>query len=105
MDGRGPAGDGAPHRASGDRPVLAKVLEVVAGGAQTVVLLGTFLLGLGWGGWTYGAALLLAAAAFVPLLRCAARRRVLLMLLVPVLSAAVSAGLLRLGDSLGHTGA
>jgi hypothetical protein len=84
--------------------VLAKVLEVVAGAAQTVVLLGTFLLGLGWGGWTHGTALLLAVAAFVPLLVCARRRQLLLVLLVPVLSAAASAGLLRLGHSLGHTG-
>jgi hypothetical protein len=72
----------------------AKAAQAVAGGAQTVVLLGTLLLGLGWGGPTHLLALLQAAVAFVPLLRFAAQGRTGLVLLVPLLSAGLSGGLL-----------
>jgi hypothetical protein len=85
--------------------VRTNVAEVFAGGGQTLVLLGTFLMGLGWGGWTYPVAVLQAAVAFAPLLRLAGRRRTGLMLLVPVVSAALSVGLLLAGQALGHTAA
>lgn len=72
------------------------VLLVVLGCAgQVVVLLATFLAGLGWGGVTYVAALLQAGAAFVLIAWIAGRRR--LVVLVPVLSAALSVGLFVVG--------
>ena len=96
---------GASSTESGSRRVRTNVAEVLAGAGQTFVLLGTFLMGLGWGGWTHLVALLQAALAFLPLLRFAARRRSGLMLLVPVVSAALSVGLLMAGQALDHTGA
>lgn len=94
-----------PNRQPGGRQVLSKALEVLAGAAQAFVLMATFLLGLTWGGWTYPVALGQAVVAFVPLLRLAGRRRLGWALLVPVVSAALSAGLLRAGEALGHMGA
>lgn len=85
--------------------MVASVLEVLAGAAQALVLLGTLLMGLGWGGWTYLAAVAQAVLAFVPLLRLTRQRRLALALLVPVLSAALTAGLLVVGRALGQTGA
>jgi hypothetical protein len=105
-----PVDGAAPDpRPSSQRPggpaALSKALEVLAGAAQALVLMSTFLLGLGWGGWTYPVAVGQAAVAFVPLLRLAGRRRLGWALLVPVVSAALTAGLLAGGDALGHTGA
>ena len=96
-----------PHPSSrpGGQGALSKALEVLAGAGQALVLMSTFLLGLGWGGWTYPVAVVQAAVAFVPLLRLAGRRRLGWALLVPVVSAALTAGLLAAGDALGHTGA
>ncbi len=83
---------------------LASAWEVLAGGAQALVAFGTLLLGLGWGGWTYPAAVV-QAVAFLLLLRPARRRHLGLLLLVPVVSAALSIGLFRAGQALGHLGA
>lgn len=75
------------------RRAVRTALTVLAFAAQAFVLLVTFLMGLGWGGFTYLAALMQAGAAFVPLTRLATRRRKAV-LLVPVLSAALTGGLL-----------
>jgi hypothetical protein len=85
--------------------VLSTSVQVLAGAAQALVLMSTLLLGLGWGGWTYPLAVVQAAVAFAPLLRLAGRQRLGWALLVPVVSGAVSAGLLGAGAALGHTGA
>ena len=97
--------DGAPGQQRGGPPVRVKVAEALAGAGQAFVLLGTFIMGLGWPeGWTYPAALLQAAMAFLPLLWLSHRRRLGLMLLVPVVSGALSMGLLMAGAALDSTG-
>ena len=95
---------GASSTESGSRRVRTNVAEVLAGAGQTFVLLGTFLMGLGWGGWTYPAAVV-QAMAFVPLLWRARQRHLGLLLLLPVVSAALSVGLFMAGQELGHMGA
>lgn len=96
--------DGAPSEQPGGRRVLANVVEGLAVAAQVVVFFGTSVMGLGWGGWTYSAAVAQAVVAFVPLLWLAPRRRPGLMMLVPVASAALTAGLFMAGQALGQTG-
>lgn len=98
------ASDGARSPEAGGRRVLAKVVEGFAVGLQTVVLLGTYVMGLGWGGGTHTAAAAQAVVAFLPLLWLAPRRRPGWMLLVPAVSAALSGALLMAGQALGHTG-
>ena len=71
---------------AGVRTALTGLAYVV----QACVLLLTFVLGLGWGGLTYVAAVLQAILAFALIARLAARPTVLL---VPVLSAALTAAL------------
>lgn len=79
-------------------------LALVLGLVQFMVLAGTFFMGLGWGGFTWLAALLQALAGFwaIALL---ARRRSWLVLAVPVLSVALTAGLVTLGGAVGDVGA
>ena len=96
--------EGASRPQPGRPRGLAKVAEALAGAGQAFVLFGTFLLGLGWpAGWTYPAALLQAAVAFGPLLWLARERRLGLLLLVPVVSGALSVGLLMAGEALSQT--
>lgn len=88
--------DAAPRPGPGGGRALPAVLAVLACAAQTLVLLATFVMGLGWAGLTYIAALLQAGAAFV-LIAWLAGRRGKVVVLVPVLSAALSAGLFSAG--------
>ena len=85
--------DGTPPapepRGSG---LLLTVLTVLACAAQAFVLFFTFVMGLGWGGLTYLAAVLQAALAFGLIAWFAARRR-RAVVLVPLLSAALTAAL------------
>jgi hypothetical protein len=77
------------------------VLAVLASAVQLGVLAFTFLMGLGWGGLTYLAALLQAAAALVVIARLAGRKGSAV-LLVPVLSAALTAALAIAGQVHGR---
>ena len=80
---------------------LPAVLAGLAGAAQALVLFATFLMGLGWGGPTYLAALVQAGAAFAPLSWLATRRRATVVL-VPLVSAALSVGLAFAGQAHGR---
>ena len=93
-------GGGAP---SPDRSAgrLQGAIAVLAGLAQLGVLAFTFLMGLGWGGLTYVAALLQAAAGLVVIARLAGRKGAAV-LLVPVLSAASTAALAVIGQAHGR---
>ncbi len=102
--GRAAPKEGAPSPESRGRRVLARGLEVLAGGAQAFVAFATLLLGLGWGGWTYPVAVV-QAVLFVLLLWPARQRHLGLLLLVPVISGALSVGCFRAGQALGHMGA
>ena len=68
------------------------MLTVLAYAAQALVLFFTFVMGLGWGGLTYIVALLQAGLASILITRLALRKR-RIVVLVPVLSAALTAGL------------
>ena len=94
-----PSGQAPQPERSGQR--LMAVLAGFAGAAQAFVLFATFLMGLGWGGPTYVAALVQAGAAFVPLSWLATRRRAEV-LLVPLVSAALTAGLAFAGQAHGR---
>jgi hypothetical protein len=76
-------------------------LTVVACAVQAFVLLFTFLMGLGWGGLTYLAAVLQALSAFALIAWLAARRR-RAVVLVPLLSAALTAALAVAGQAHGR---
>lgn len=93
-EGGAPAPEPSTPRSRWAIAVLASVL-------QSCVLAITFLMGLGWGGPTYLAALLQAAAALVVIARTAGRRGGAL-LLVPVLSAAFTAALFIAGQAYGR---
>ena len=84
-----------------DERVLPAVLTVLALAAQAIVLFFTFVMGLGWGGFTYVAALLQASLAFGLIGRLAARKRGAV-LLVPVLSAALTGALSSVGQAHGR---
>ncbi len=93
----------SPH-APPQQPPSAGVraaLTVLACLAQAFVLFFTFVMGLGWGGLTYLAALLQAVLAFGLIARLATggRRTVVL---VPVLSAALTAVLAVAGQAHGR---
>ncbi len=77
------------------------VRTVLACAAQAFVLFFTFVMGLGWGGLTYFAAVLQAALAFGLIARLAARSR-RAVVLVPVLSAALTAALAVAGQAHGR---
>ena len=94
-----PDGDARGPEPSAPRSRAA--FAVLAGMAQLGVLAFTFLMGLGWGGLTYLAALLQAAAALVVISRLAGRKGAAL-LLVPVLSATLTAALAAAGQAHGR---
>ncbi len=77
------------------------VLTVLACAVQAFILFFTFVMGLGWGGLTYFAAVLQAALAFGLIARLAARSR-RAVVLVPVLSAALTAALAVAGQAHGR---
>lgn len=90
--------------ASGPDPLgrrVATVLTVLACVAQALVLFATFVMGLGWGGLTYLAALVQAGLAFGLIGWLAAQRRTVVVL-VPVASAALTAGLAFAGQAHGR---
>ena len=95
-----PAGNAPRPEPSGKR-MLPTVLTVLACATQTFVLFATFLMGLGWGGLTYVAALVQAGLAFVLIARLASRRRSIVVL-VPLLSAALTAALAFTGQAHGR---
>ncbi len=95
-----PDGNAPAPEPRGSR-LLLTVLTVLACAVQTFVLLFTFVMGLGWGGLTYVAALLQAALAFVLIAWLVSRRRSLVVL-VPVLSAALTAALAFAGQAHGR---
>ena len=71
-----------------------------------MVTLMTFVMGLGWGGATYTAALLQSVLAFVVIVGLARyARHASLSLLVPLVSGGLTFALAMLGEQLGHTGA
>ncbi len=76
------------------------LLTVLACAGQAFVLFSTFVMGLGWAGLTYLAGVLQAVLAFGLIARLAAGRR-RAVVLVPVLSAALTAGLLGAGLAYG----
>ena len=80
------------------------LLTVLACALQALVLFATFVMGLGWGGVTYAAALVQAGLGFVLILRLAARGRGLV-LLVPLVSAGLTVGLVLTGTALGRAAA
>jgi hypothetical protein len=93
-DAGAPSPEPSARRSRGAIAVLASVV-------QLGVLAFTFLMGLGWGGLTYFAALLQAAAALVVIARLAGRKGGAV-LLVPVLSAALTAALATAGQAHGR---
>lgn len=93
-DGKPPAPEARGNR------LLLIVLTVLACAVQTFVLFFTFVMGLGWGGLTYVAALLQATLAFALIARLAARGRSIVVL-VPVLSAALTGALAFAGQAHG----
>ena len=90
--------DGSPTRRGRAVPT---VLAVLAYAVQAFVLFFTFVMGLGWGGLTYIAALLQAGLAFVVITRLVSRRRSVVVL-VPVLSAALTGALAFAGQTHGR---
>ena len=90
----------APPRQPPSAGVQA-ALTVLACVAQAFVLFFTFVMGLGWGGLTYLAAVLQAAIAFGLIARLATGRR-RTVLLVPLLSAALTAALAVAGQAHGR---
>lgn len=84
--------------------VVPTVLTVLACVVQTFVLFFTFVMGLGWGGLTYVAALLQAGLAFVLIARLATRGR-RTVVLVPLLSAALTAALAVAGTAYARAAA
>ena len=93
-DGGAPRPEPSARRSRG-------VVVVLAGVAQLGVLSFTFLMGLGWGGPTYLAALVQATAALLLIARLAGRKGGAV-LLVPVLSAALTAALAVVGQAHGR---
>ena len=78
---------------------LAGATVIVASLLQLLVLLFTFLMGLGWGGVTWLLALAQAAGALALISWVGTRRRFPLALLVPLLSAALTAALAAAGQA------
>ena len=71
-----------------------------------VFLVPTFLMGLGWGGWTYTAALTQnVIAIFLTAPVALLDRRSWWAYLIPLISALLTVTLLAVGGQLGHTGA
>ena len=92
---------GAPGPQPPGGRVLPTVLTALACAAQAFVLCFTFVMGLGWGGVTYVAALVQAAMALGLIAWLASRKRSIVVL-VPVLSAALTAGLAFAGQAHGR---
>ena len=81
--------------------MLLTGLTVLACAVQNFVLFFTFVMGLGWGGLTYVAALLQAVLAFGLIAWLVSRRRSIVVL-VPVLSAALTGALAFAGQAHGR---
>ena len=87
-----------------DSRAVTTVLTLLAYAAQAFVLFSTFVMGLGWAGPTYVAALVQAGLAFLLIARLAQRRR-RAVVLVPLLSAALTAGLVVAGTAYARAAA
>lgn len=90
-------GPGPGDERPAGRSTALLVVAVLAFVGQAVVAMGTFLMGLGWGGPTYYAALLQVLLAFGVIGRLVSRRR-RIAALVPLVSAALTALLLVAGQ-------
>lgn len=83
----------------GSDAVLACILGLV-------FLVATVQMGLGWGGWTYTAAVIQGVLAiFLTVPTAVLARRSWWAYLVPLVSALLTVALLAMGGRLGHTGA
>ena len=101
MSVRTPVPDEGSPQPEPSGPRMPSALTELAVAAQGFVLFATFLMGLGWGGSTYVAALVQAGAAFVLISWLATRSRAAV-LLVPVASAAMTVGLAFAGQAHGR---